>query len=252
MAKVLLAFSAGFDSTGWLWKALSTTTDAIHCLHVDLSQVALPAMMKPGAYRNLHLAEEQAAVKIVSWLGANARSVTMETVAADSLVKGEWIPLALCAVAARVAKIKGYERFVYCRTQENKRSAGHDARLAKLKAQWAAMAPGVTLDFPLFDKMIGRAHAMAEMPAELSALALGCDDPTQISTGVFGKCGLCPKCHMVAEAKMLIAQGVHPDAILDYQLKKRCAGPYVGSLAGNNKWGGGKANPRPFFTYTEK
>lgn len=243
--KTLVAFSAGVDSTFLLWKLLTETDDTVHAFLIDFSEIKYDEPTR-DFYENLAAVERIAAPRVIDWLTNNIREVTFQVVTSGMAKEPQGYPKSANSRAWRVlpmlnaaaSLMAGFDRFVYGKTQENRRSLDYLAREQWDQRYWRSIAPAnTTFEIPLIEAGIGRPKALALLPADLQALMISCDRPT-LQNGEPTLCGKCSKCAMTTDARAMLTQGVTPETILDFQLRKRRAGPYTGLAAGDRRYGG--------------
>lgn len=253
----LVAISGGMDSTFLMWKILSQSNDAVHAFYIDFSEVKPDEHTAPF-YAKLAAIEIPACQRIVHWLGTNVRAMSFEVVT-SGIVTNEEIPRAsrqrrlpnyprsgntrawrvLPMLTAASKLMTGRDRFVYGKTEENRRSSDYQAREQFDQLYWKEIAPAnTTFEMPLINERLTRAHALRDLPQELQALVISCDTPMLVN----GKpllCGFCSKCVMTADARGKLKQGMSPEAIQEEHLRLRRAGPHRNNThGGSTRFGG--------------
>lgn len=223
MKNTLTAYSGGVDSLFVLWRLLRFTDDHVTAFRMDMSDAKFT---EPGvSLRPLAVAENIVVPKIFQWLTSNIRPFELRTIPISALDPNGWISLTMLNTALAIVHAEPFDRFVYSRSLENDLSAN---RLQWLKSIWAANTD-VPMETPLIDKQQGRPHAMSVLPRELQALMFSCDHP-KINFGDPVGCRDCIKCKVTLLARGMLADGIDPDIIFDYYLKKMGVGPYLGAI----------------------
>lgn len=249
--QTLLALSGGYDSTLIAYELLSETSDDVFTFWMDLSAVEYSdPRARRGFYRDVSLAESQALPAIIDWLKTNVRNFSHEIIISSNFGKWGWRVPDMIETATGIAHAKNINRFIYGRSPENRRTQASISREDGYRQLWSKLGPvGSALEMPLIDSWRGRSHAIAKLPLALQAFVVHCNTPL-VSNGTASNCGSCDKCTMTIEARNLLSQGITADAVLDYHLKLRSAGPYIGSLLANRAYGGGV--PRLSHDYSWK
>lgn len=254
--KTLLGFSGGLDSTYLLHRLLTMTDDEVVCFWMDLTHIErVTAVGRVPYYNDLLPAERIIAPRVIGWMGKNVRPVAFEVVKGviyeaepDDFPKGSsrgWRVIPMLKCAARQVVAGSFDRFVYGKSPENIRTPNQPARDRWYQEWWAKAAPKTTFETPLIELWHGRPHALASLPADVQALMLTCNDPRFVDMEPMA-CNACEKCMLTFESRRLLANGCDPDAILDFLLRRRKAGPYIESMITGDKRLGGDLNPSAF------
>ncbi len=79
MAKTIVEFSGGLDSTYALYDILSNTSDEVVCIHFDHSYHTerFQNLVSPSLQSEMHQYQTAQCRKIIKWCSDNIRSVTM-------------------------------------------------------------------------------------------------------------------------------------------------------------------------------
>jgi hypothetical protein len=200
--RTLVAFSGGLDSTYVLWKLLTTTTDEITAVHLDIRYleneygVGHPPVA-PYA--------ENSTNAVVRWLKANTRSFAFETVNCYEFGADETVEVWLVRnyIASKLNSgeadqvVFGLGQIPYATRVIQGRSSDLMKLPTSAHATYRAFKDVVSRGkcVMYYDKNgIGRGEAMAELPSALFSLTLSCTKPNFISDGSTTNCGKCSKC----------------------------------------------------------
>lgn len=239
----LLAFTGGADSSYLAHKILRETNENLRLFWMDLRhlQFDTPDGPKPF-YERMLAAEAIVAPRVAKWLSDNVRPVPLEIVTDvkylpeppdyPSDISRQWRSIPMLKTASAIMHRDGLKgRFIYGRSAENTRNPHRLTVDAWYQEWWKENAPkGTKFEQPLIDLWHGRPHALTAIPRELMPLVLTCNNPPMVN-GEPVSCETCQKCRLTAESRRLLDDGVSPDVILDFLLRKRRAGPHVHSLA---------------------
>jgi len=228
MKKILLGFTGGVDSTYLLHKMLTETTDEITALFMDCRSCETKL-----DFTQIQHAEILVSQRVIDWFKTNARPFEYRIVVPAEAKVGEWMTPTLMRTVATIMP-EGFDAFYTGRTIENTRE-----HLGAKTAGWyqELFAEGGVgeMRHPLQEWNKSRPHAYAELPADLIALMVSCND-LKIIDGAIVDCGKCTKCTMVAEIKMRLAAGENVETIVDDQNRKRGVGKYA-TLAPQPRYG---------------
>ena len=227
--RTAIAFTGGVDSTFLLWKILSETSDVVQTFRIDYRNAAANNRF------NFSQAEEMASVAVVSWLKSNVRDFTHTIININEFQPLEWSSIEAARIGGGLLRDDLADRFMIGRNAEATWTVAEiDADPSKknvLRRQLEVLrevVPGGTLEQPLKDAGLGKAHAWRDLPAALMALTLKCKQPT-ITNGLVVECGKCPTgCVFHTMIQSMVVQGYDTDLITDYVHKTTRRGAYVG------------------------
>lgn len=205
MAKTVVEFSGGLDSTYVLHDILTNTSDEVVCIHFDHSYHTqrFQDLVFPDLQVDMHRYQTAQCRKIIKWCNENIRSVTMIIKSLAGMQENETTLQFRARICAKYANDNGFDRVVkgagarradipWRLTDKSDASASiYSSVDASFESQVDA-GKTIAYESPIMDgvNIVQRINAL---PSGLYNLIAACIHPQQLANGEFTTCKNCHK-----------------------------------------------------------
>jgi hypothetical protein len=224
--KTLVPFSGGVDSTYILWKLLLETDDEVTAMYLGEEHYNgdIYADKSPIQYqRSLVLVEELRKIRDFKYFKYNVKNSDIsEEIQNKALIIIQYAaPFINDGTYDRIAAGGSYEdkfnKVLDDRDFSPMYYAAHNLfnKLCTRGEYWEPLVHGD------WHPRYNRTHAFLDLPKHILDLTTACSAPKiDKETYEFVECGLCYKCNMTRKYNELLSQGLTPDEITDWKIKK--------------------------------
>ena len=205
MAKTIVEFSGGLDSTYALYDILTNTSDEVVCIHFDhsYSTERIQNLVSPNLQIEMHQYQTAQCRKIIKWCSDNIRSVTMIIKSLAGMVEDETTLHFRARTCAKYANDNGFTKVVRNDTRrvdipwrlpdlnDPKTSIWHSVNAAF--AGQVDAGKTITYVNHCEENSINIAQRISNLPSGLYDLIAACSNPKQLANGEYEVCKDCQK-----------------------------------------------------------
>jgi 7-cyano-7-deazaguanine synthase in queuosine biosynthesis len=211
MNRIIMSFTGGLDSTYLLYKTLKDTDDEVYAFTLDLK------FCEETTFDHKQYMEKVCAMKIAQWMNNNIRPFKFDIIDVPKGFLYEKLPM-MQALYFAIPYLNEnlYDRFLFAYSAEDTGLFGQQVKNA-MKYRFEQYAKRGTLEFPLQENNIGRAHQHISIPKEIMPYLADC---TRIGPN-HEKCGKCQKCKSRKQDYERLEQGLTPEECLALRIEMK-------------------------------